>query len=245
MVVLIIIGIGTIVNLRFRTKLQDEKKQTPIGRRGNVVYPIMSMFCQLQIVFWPFDLLLLWEITNEIVPVDFIHPRICAILLMTLKSGRIYIAYHSLFIALIRYVYIVQDKISNQWNYERAANYFKVFSILVPIAIEALGHLTFGSGPLTLIKEVRECMGVSEELDAPIPSDLVKWTMIYLPAPLVKLLSYLYAILTVIVSTNMVEAYLYLRIFQKMKRYPTNYNCESLKVLLKYVFLLIKIHNSF
>ena len=237
-VVLIIIGIGIIVNSRFRTKLQIEKKQTPIGRRGNVVAPIMSVFCQLQIVFWPLDLLLLWEITNEIVPVDLVHPRVCALLVMTLKSGRMCIAYHSLFVALIRYIHIVHDKTLNQWNYERAAKCFKFFSIIVPIAMELLGNLTYGSGHFTLIKEIRGCMGLSEQeetnvnLEELIPSELVRWTMTYLSAPLVKTLSYIYVIATVIVSSNIVEAYLYLRIFQKMKRYLINHTCAICKGLI-------------
>ena len=119
--ILFIIAIGITINLKFRTKLLDEKKQMPIGRRGNVVAPVMIVFCLLQIVFWPFDLILLWGITNEIVSEDSIHPKLCVALLMTLKSGRMCIAYHSLFVALIRYMHIVKDKILNQWNYERVA----------------------------------------------------------------------------------------------------------------------------
>ena len=222
--ILFIIAIGITINLKFRTKLLDEKKQMPIGRRGNVVAPVMIVFCLLQIVFWPFDLILLWGITNEIVSEDSIHPKLCVALLMTLKSGRMCIAYHSLFVALIRYMHIVKDKILNQWNYERVAWNFKFFCIIFPLAMEGMGNMTNSFKDFALIKEVGDCMGFVEELDdgknmeEQIPSRLAKWTMKYLPAPLIKALSIIYAVATVSVSANVIEAYLYLRIFQKMKR---------------------------
>ena len=200
-----IIAIGIAINLKFRTKLLDEKKQMPIGRRGNVVAPVMNVFCLLQIVFWPFDLILLWGITNVIVPVDSIHPKLCVALVMTLKSGRMCIAYHSLFVALIRYMHIVKDKILNQWNYERVAKHFKIFCIIFPLPME-----------FALIKEIGDCMGFAEELNdganmeeqtpfISTPSRLAKWTMKYLPAPLMKALSIIYAVATVSVSANVIE----------------------------------------
>ena len=219
-----IIAIGITINLKFRKKLLDEKKQMPIGRRGNVVAPVMNVFCLLQIVFWPFDLILLWGITNEIVPVDSIHPKLCVSLLMTLKSGRMCIAYHSLFVALIRYMHIVKDKVLNQWNYERVSRHFKFFCIIFPLAMEVVGNMTNSLKDFASIKEVRDCMGFAGELndggniEEQIPSKLAKWTMKYLPATLINALSIIYDFATVSVSANVIEAYLYLRVFQKMKR---------------------------
>ena len=218
-----IIAIGMKINLKFKKKLLDEKKQMPIGRRGNVVAPVMNVFCLLQIVFWPFDLILLWGITNEIVPVDSIHPTLCVSLLMTLKSGRMCIAYHSLFVALIRYMHIVQDQILNQWNYERVANYFKFFCIIFPLAMEGIGAMT--TPPYyTMTKEIEDCIGFEGELNdgftiaKQVPSELVQWTMNYLPNSLIQAVSLTYTIATVSVLANVTEAYLYLRIFQRMKR---------------------------
>ena len=90
--------------------------------------------------------------------------------------------------------------------------------------MEGMGNMTNSFKDFALIKEVGDCMGFVEELDdgknmeEQIPSRLAKWTMKYLPAPLIKALSIIYAVATVSVSANVIEAYLYLRIFQKMKR---------------------------
>ena len=221
--ILFIIGIGITINNKFRTKLLVEKKQMPIGRRGNVVAPVMRVFCLLQMAFWPYDLILLWGLTNEVVSVDSIHPNLCSALILTLKSGRMCIAYHSLFVALIRYMHIVQDQILNQWNYERVANYFKFFCIIFPVAMEGIGAMT--TPPYyTMTKEIEDCMGFEDELldgtplAKQVPSEWVLWTMNYLPTPLVQAVSLMYTVATVSVLANVTEAYLYLRIFQKMKR---------------------------
>ena len=221
--ILFIIGIGITINLKFRTKLLDEKKKMPIGRRGNVVEPVMRVFCLLQMVFWPYDLILLWAITNEVVPTDSINPKLCSAIMITLKSGRMCIAYHSLFVALIRYMHIVQDQILNQWNYERVANYFKVFCIIFPLAMECIGAMTT-SPYYTMTKEIEDCIGFEDDLndgftiEKQVPSELVQWTMNYLPISLIQAVSLMYTIATVSVLANVTEAYLYLRIFQKMKR---------------------------
>ena len=221
--ILFIIGIGITINLKFRTKLLDEKKKMPIGLRGNVVEPVMRVFCLLQMVFWPYDLILLWAITNEVVPTDSINPKLCSAIMITLKSGRMCIAYHSLFVALIRYMHIVQDQILNQWNYERVANYFKVFCIIFPLAMECIGAMT--TPPYyTMTKEIEDCIGFEDDLndgftiEKQVPSELVQWTMNYLPISLIQAVSLMYTIATVSVLANVTEAYLYLRIFQKMKR---------------------------
>ena len=75
-----------------------------------------------------------------------------------------------------------------------------------------------------LTKEIRECMGLKYEVndgfanEEQVPSKLVQWTMNHLPTPLIRAVSFIYTIATVSILANVTEAYLYLRIFQKMKR---------------------------
>ena len=120
-------------------------------------------------------------------------------------------------------MHIVQDKVLNRWNYERVANYFKFFCIIFPLAMEVIGNMT-NPPYFALTKEIRDCMGLRYELnddlamEEQVPSKLVQWTMNHLPTPVIRTLSFMYTIATVSVLANVTEAYLYLRIFQKMKR---------------------------
>ena len=48
---------GVTVNVIFMKKLQNEKRNAPINRKGNVIEPIMSLVGWIQIIYWPFFLL--------------------------------------------------------------------------------------------------------------------------------------------------------------------------------------------
>ena len=57
---------GVILNYVFLKKLQVEKRGTLLGRKGNVIEPIMSWFCVFQIIYWPYYLVYFWVLVNGI-----------------------------------------------------------------------------------------------------------------------------------------------------------------------------------
>ena len=116
MFTLFIVTCGVIVNLRYRNELKKEKRAMPIGRRGNLIEPVMSWFCILQMIFWPYELLFLWINTNEVVPFESLPSWLCYVLVLGMRTGRMCVAYNSFFVALIRYAYIVKPQRSNQIN---------------------------------------------------------------------------------------------------------------------------------
>ena len=196
----------------------------PIGRRGNVVEPVMSWFCILQMVYWPYELLLLWTSTNGVIPSESLPSWLCALLFNGMKTGRMVIAYNSLFIALIRYCYVVQHKRSNQWDYKKMSKCFKITSIIFPITMEILSFFTQDLALLKQVSEIRECLAVAQGLNITThsehltQSELVDWTMQHLPASLVSLISYIDRIVGGLVALNVPDAFLYLSIFRSMKR---------------------------
>ena len=215
----IIIGCGVIVNFRYWKKLLEEKRSMPINRRGNVIEPVMNWFCILQMIFWPYDLLLLWSITNQVLPNDAVPEWLCMIMLGSVKAGRMCIAYNSLFVAFIRYIHIVHYKKSNQWNYEQLSKWFKIASIGIPLAMEVLGNFTHGFTRYKDIEEIQECLESNKISNGLlVPSIVANWTMQYLPVSLVHAISYAYVIITSMVFLNIPEALLYLFVFRQMKR---------------------------
>ena len=109
----LVIGIlGVIVNFKFIQKLQKEKQSRLEGRKGNVIEPVMRLFCKLQIIYWPYYLLYFWLSGNGIIPSDWsctLHAG------AAIKLGRTIISWNSFFVALIRYTYIVHREKMNQW----------------------------------------------------------------------------------------------------------------------------------
>jgi hypothetical protein len=102
---------GEIINYRFMSKLREEKRRTPLGRKGNVIEPIMRWYCKLQMIYWPYHLLSMWVLYNKIIPFEYMNGWWCsASSFIPITFGRMCIGWNSLFVALIRYIYIVHRK---------------------------------------------------------------------------------------------------------------------------------------
>ena len=90
-IIICVVGIRLIYV--FINKLKVEKKSKLPGRKVNVIEPLMSLYCAFQMIYWPFNLLFLWIMHNQVVPAEYmnswwgfaIHP-IC--LLYTSPSPR-------------------------------------------------------------------------------------------------------------------------------------------------------------
>jgi hypothetical protein len=221
----VVIGIcGVTVNYKFLKKLQEEKKNTPIHRKGNVIGPIMRWFCIDQMIYWPYHLFLFWITLNNIIPPEHMNGWWCnAMMQIGIKFGRMIIGYNSLFTAIIRYIYICHHKKSNQWEFEKVGRRFQIASIAIPIAMESVGVFTNSYSGLANFNEFNECvasyLGLNSTvgMDIPKPSS-VEWTMQYLPESLVLGIFYVYFFITVVISLNLTEAVLYFRINQSISR---------------------------
>ena len=217
---------GFLVNYRFIRKLQEEKRETPLGRKGNVIEPIMSWYCRFQIIYWPYHLLYFWLSRNEIISSEFIYYQswFCDVLTLTLRFGRVCIAYNSLFVSLIRYLYIVHQQKANQWEFERVARRFVIASVGVPLALETIGTLTNPFTEYLSTDELDSCVDFWKSLNTTennVETPTAKayeFTTRYLPEKIVLGVYYIYASVTGIIFLNIADAFLYFKIFQSIKR---------------------------
>ena len=108
--VLTVIVCGLVLNTKFWRIIQEEKRSRVIGRRGNVIEPMMSWFSILQMIFWPYALLFSWVNRSEIIPSNSLPSWLCGLLFVIMRIGRMCLADNSLFVAVIRYIYIVKHK---------------------------------------------------------------------------------------------------------------------------------------
>ena len=226
-----LIPIGMIQNHRFRKKLKIEKKNRPLGRKGNVIEPIMSWFCYLQMFGFPYRLIFRWFLANETVPFDIVPEWLCVLLTLIDRSISFCAAYNSLFVALIRYVYIVHDHKANQWEFEKVGTWFKIVSIAFPIGMEITYTIINSFGESLLSHESLKigvdtldgCKDVFKETNATyvLHQQKVVYTSTGLTSIIqiiIKILSYFYVIISVAVALNIIEAALYCQIFSSIKR---------------------------
>ena len=93
--ILTIIGIR--INLKFWKQLEFERKNKPYDRKGNVIEPIMRLFCVHQMYFCPVYFIFYWMRANGLIPVD-TPSWLCVAINDIVKLGRIFISFNSLFV---------------------------------------------------------------------------------------------------------------------------------------------------
>jgi len=223
-----IIICGEIINYRFMRKLKEEKSRTPIGRKGNVIEPIMRWFCKLLMIYWPYHLLSIWIMVNEIIPFEYMNGWWCsAALFVALKFGRMCIAWNSLYVALIRYIYIVYRQKSNQWEFEKIGRYFRISSIAITVGVETVG-LFVNSYPEHKINTEQDvfksCVasrqGHNTTVNIQIPEPYFRaLTLQVVPEWIILGVYYVYFCLTIGVIINVIDGFLYFQIYRYIKRY--------------------------
>ena len=204
---LIISICGVFLNYKFLKKLSIERRNKPIGRKGNVIEPIMRWFGVLQIAYWPYELFMLSQAVG-IANLSNITPSLCPFYSWSLVLGRTIVAYNSLFVALIRYVYIVHERKANQWDFESVGKRFQIASISVPIIHVIIHGLTMR--PRYLQDEANICSHMT--------SPLITFTRKFFPEPVVDTIAIISVIVVAFVYLNIVEGYLYVKMFQSIKR---------------------------
>ena len=200
---------GVFLNYKFLKKLKIERQNKPIGRKGNVIEPIMRWFGVLQIGYWPYELFMLSQAVG-IANLSSITPPLCQFYLWSVFMGRAIVAYNSLFVALIRYIYIVHERKANQWDFELVGKRFQIASISVPIIHVIIHGLTMR--PKYVLPD--DVPNTCSHMTAP----LITFTLKFMPEPLVDAIAIISVILVVFVYLNLVEAYLYVKMFQSIKR---------------------------
>ena len=210
---------GILLNIKFSKKLEEERQNKPIGRKGNVIEPIMRWFIKLQLVYWPYELISQWMSHNGIIPIHLIRPWLCSFLLFTVMCGRCITAYNSLFLALIRYVYVVHFQKANLWDFEKVARRFQFASILIPFWIQVFWCFTFDwSFWIEYAGQVGAPLAQNTTDYIELTPIEVEFTLSYVPEPLVHTFGILTMILQALAYLNVIEAFLYAKIFQTIKR---------------------------
>ena len=203
---------GIRINWKLWKQLKLEKKNKPLGRKGNVIEPIMSWFCIHQIFYSPYYLLFYWMRANGILPLD-MPSWLCTVMSDIVVTGRIITSFNSFFIAVIRYIYIVYDAKANQWRIESVGRGFQIASVIVPIILTTLTIFTID--PFLVLdrdKTFQKCPTIYNETVQ--DRELLKPFRIllsnkYLPKEIVTLIGLLSLAITLLVFSNGIEAILY------------------------------------
>ena len=166
----------------------------------------MRLFCVLQIAFWPYKLLMFSRVMR-IINLTSMVPSLCPFFVWTIVLGRTVVAYNSLFVALIRYLYIVHDRKANQWDFEVAGRRFQIAIISFPIIHVIIFSLTLRARGF--FPSANHCLHIT-----PV---LINFTK-FLSEKVADTIAIICTVMVVFVYLNLAAGYFYIKIFQTIKR---------------------------
>ena len=210
-IVSLVISIGGVfLNYKFLSKLKAERRNKPSGRKGNVIEPVMRWFLVVQIAFWPYMLLMFSRVGGIILDYTLI-PLLCPFFVWSIVLGRTIIAYNSVFVAMIRYVYIVHERKANQWDFEVVGRRFQIASLSTPILHIVLFSFTMRKpGSEGILPNTNHCLQLE--------SLLINFSSKFISKSFADGIAIICATTMIFVYLNIVEMYFYIRIFQTIKR---------------------------
>jgi hypothetical protein len=174
---------------------------------------------------------------NDIISFEYMDGWWCSAGGNAIKFGRTCIGWNSLFVALIRYTYIVHRKKSNQWDFEKIGRYFRVSSIAIPVGIETVGLFVTGNTAYQIGKDndvLKSCVasqqGYNTTLNIQIPDTYFRsLTLQVVPEWVALGLFYVYVCLTISVFINVIDGILYFQIYRTIKRYI----CKPITIIIE------------
>ena len=239
-------AMGFIVNYKFRKKLKQEKRQRPLGRKGNVIEPLMSLYCIILMFGTPYCLLVHWQFANEVIPSHLIPEWLCILLTKLERCISFIGVYNSLFVALIRYVYIVHQKRSNEWDFERVGRRFQLASVMIPLCMETIHYIskqlssnTYGTrinierakskvaGCSELYNVSNSTYGLQDSADL----HLEQFDSSHVSQDVAIVAYYIYVTISGLVSLNIMEGFFYIKIFICIKRLVWRYSLIDVALL--------------
>ena len=213
--------IGILIHHKFWKQLELERKNKPLGRKGNVIEPIMRWFCVHQMFFCPVYFVFYWMRANALIPVN-TPSSLCVAINDIVKLGRVFISFNSLFVVIIRYIYIVYDVKANQWHFEKVGRRFQIASVIIPLFITVMLLFTFD--PLLILDHdeiFNSCPNIYNTTfqdSNVLKSFRLQLTNQFLPQEVVNFLGMLSVLIIILVYFNVIDAILYIQIFRKIKR---------------------------
>ena len=133
---------------------------------------------------------------------------VMSIFFWTIVLGRTVLAYNSLFVALTRYLYIVHARKANQWDFEVVGRRFQIASISFPMIHVIIFSLTLRARGF--FPSANHCLHMT-----PV---LINFTMKFLSENIADIIAIICTFMMVFVYLNLAEGYLYIKIFQTIKR---------------------------
>ena len=223
--------VGVVVNCKFLhvMKADDVRNRQRGQRNGLLVKDVMTTNTILKMVLYPPVLFAKLYVDINLPLPEWSYHLFCYQRLL-MGFIRIYIAFSSLVVAMMRFIFIVHHDMVTSWGAQKMKKIFYYSSILIPLTLALLLDSSFSvelsqkpPGHFVCLKsyEVAHNNATTEHsIDVTsFQSPLHSFAILHVPLSIMDAVSIVGRIMMAIIFTNLVEAVLYWKIFAQIKRY--------------------------
>ena len=218
------------------------KIRAMLRRDTCLINHVLSAYSVIQMMFWPFMLIFNDILTSFVYPIsDVTGSWLCDICVVLICYGRLHILFHTFIVALMRYVFVVHDDRVVKFGKQRAKRIFFWISLIWPmmstawLLFQAIYFRKEFSFARTLISK---CYGNHHNMF--MTEDLLDWKK-YCTLEVYEMDGYFekfselvqrgfcvgFAVVNLIVLSNVAEGLLYWRVMKRLKRYVNNEHSEK------------------
>ena len=221
--------LGILINIKYLKDMRDEDRNRGPNSNGLLTKRVMTTYTITLMIFVPASLILHCVLTEEFeLPRWFLHSLCYQAYIW--QGIRIYLAFNSLVVAAMRYLFVVHDNDILQFGMEKAKRLFYYGSIAIPIMIEIILACTVPMSitPMSNLETAVICTSSyqkpnsrtylnstpTHDFDLPIHSFVNQ----YISSDILYYLRGFVFVLLVIVFGNVAEGILYWKTFAKIQR---------------------------
>ena len=222
MVQVVVYAVGLVINIKLISVCWTKKETT--------TWPIHMTNSIFLTVYWALDLSFL-AVSNT-VPMLSVYTGewFCKLSAFVIIYGVKFIIMDSLIVAAMKYIFIVHDVKARLYGFEKIQKIFTIIKLTIPLMFATFQTIM---GDYESYKAINNCLGLKRE-NVPKRSLWPKLFLCnlkesneylsgeYIANLVLQIACATNSALSYIISCNLVEAYLYYKIFTKMKRYYKN-----------------------
>ena len=216
--------LGILINIKYLKDMREEDRNRGPNSNGLLIKRVMTTYTITLMMFVPTGLILHWVLNEDFeLPRWFLHSLCYQAYIW--QGIRIYLAFNSLVVAFMRYLFVVHNNAILQFGMEKAKNLLYYGGIAIPITIQILCACTI---PTSNIRAATLCISSYQKLNNrtylnSTPSQdfnlpIYSFVNQYISSDILYYISGFVGVLLLIIFSNVVEGILYWKSFAKIQR---------------------------
>ena len=213
---------GILVNWKFLRNLREDDKNRGPNSNGILIRDVMETQTKTLMVAWPIMSIFFWVLREDVEFPAWTHYSFCYVKLVT-HTFRIYFAFNSLVVAVMRYTVIVHQDSVFLFGIEKVKRLFYYGSIITPVMISILKECTLpifwrGKAYSICIDSYGNMTNTGENMSGNFSSPIYFFVNQYVSTEITYYIGILVKISLWVILGNIVEGVLYWRTFAYIRR---------------------------